>query len=79
MLKPEVLMSSIAKIIEVEAEGDTVEEAVEAAVEGASKSVRNIQNVYVRDFKAIVENGSVSHYRVDTKITFLVDEGGDVG
>ena len=71
-------MASIAKIIEVEAEGNTVEEAVEAAVEGASRSVRNIQNVYVRDFEAIIENNQVSHYRVDTKITFLVEEGGDV-
>ena len=71
-------MSSIAKIIEVEAEGDTIEEAVEAAVDEASRSVRNVENVYVRDFEAIVENGSVSHYRVDTKITFVVDEGGDV-
>ena len=71
-------MSSIAKIIEVKAEGDTIEEAVEAAVDEASRSVRNVENVYVRDFEAIVENGSVSHYRVDTKITFVVDEGGDV-
>ena len=71
-------MSSIAKIIEVEAEGNTIEEAVEAAVDGASRSVRNVENVYVRDFETIVENGSVSHYRVDTKITFVVDEGGDV-
>ena len=63
----------ISKIIEVEAEGDTIEAAVEAAVDGASQSVRNIQNVYVRDFKAVVEDGSVSHYRVDTKITFLLD------
>jgi flavin-binding protein dodecin len=67
---------SVAKIIEVEAEGDSVEAAVEAAVEGASQSVRNIKNVYVREFEAIVEDGSVSHYRVDTKITFLLD-GGD--
>ena len=72
-------MSSIAKVIEVEAEGSTVEEAVEAAVEGASRSVRNIQNVYVRNFEGIVENGSVSHYRVETKITFIVGESGDAG
>jgi flavin-binding protein dodecin len=72
-------MASIAKTIEVQAEGNTIEEAVEVAVEGASQSVRNIENVYVRDFEAIVENGQVSHYRVDTKVTFLIDEGGDVG
>lgn len=71
-------MSSIAKIIEVQAEGDTVEEAVEAAVEGASESVRNIKNVYVRDFQAIVKDGAVSHFRVDTKITFVLEKGGDV-
>ena len=65
----------ISKIIEVEAEGDTIEAAVEVAVDGASHSVRNIQNVYVRDFEAVIENGSVSHYRVDTKITFLLDGG----
>ncbi|PSR02727.1 MAG: dodecin domain-containing protein [Bacteroidetes bacterium QS_8_68_28] len=72
-------MASIAKTIEVQAEGNTIEEAVEVAVEGASQSVRNIENVYVRDFEAIVENGQVSHYRVDTKVTFLIDQGGDVG
>ena len=70
-------MASIAKTIEVQAEGNTIEEAVEVAVEGASQSVRNIENVYVRDFEAIVENGQVSHYRVDTKVTFLIDEGGE--
>lgn len=68
----------VSKIIEVEAEGDTIEAAVEAAVDGASRSVRNIQNVYVRDFEAIIEDDAVSHYRVDTKITFLLD-GGEAG
>jgi flavin-binding protein dodecin len=71
-------MASIAKIIEVEAEGETIEEAVEAAVEGASHSVRNIENVYVRDFEAIIENNQVARYRVDTKITFLVEGGSNM-
>lgn len=64
----------VAKVIEVKAEGDTIEAAVEQAVAGASKSVRNIQSVWVKDFQAKVENGKVSHYRVDTKVTFLVDD-----
>ena len=45
---------SIAKVIEVLAEGDTVEDAVESAVRGASESVRNIKHVYVEGFQAIV-------------------------
>lgn len=63
----------VAKVIEVKAEGDTIEAAVEQAVAGASESVRNIQSVWVKDFQAKVENGQVSHYRVDTKVTFLVE------
>lgn len=70
---------SIAKVIEVQGEGDTIEAAVEAAISGASNSVRGIQGAYVRETQAVIENGSVSHYRVNTKITFVVGEGGDAG
>ncbi len=70
---------AIAKIIEVEAQGDTIENAVEAAVQGAGRSVRNIKGVYVKDFEGVIENGNLTGYRVNTKITFLVDEGSDMG
>jgi hypothetical protein len=64
---------SIAKVIEVLAEGDTVEDAVESAVRGASESVRNIKHVYVEGFQAIVEDNQVMKYRVNAKITFVVE------
>lgn len=70
---------AIAKVIEVQAEGDTIEAAVEAAVSGASSSVRGVQNAYVRETEAIIEDGRVSHYRVNAKITFVVGGEGDVG
>ena len=64
---------SIAKVIEVIAEGDTVEGAVENAVKEASKSVRKIKNVYVEGFQALVDDDKVKKYRVNAKITFVVD------
>jgi len=64
---------AVAKVIEVMGEGSSIEEAVETAVQGAGDSVRNIQNVWVQDIKGVVEGGSVTRYRVITKITFLVD------
>lgn len=63
---------SLAKVIEVLAEGSTIEKAVEAAVADASETVRNIKHVWVKDFQAIVENGSVQRYRVNCKVTFVV-------
>jgi hypothetical protein len=65
---------SIAKVIEVLAEGDTFESAVQAAVTDASKSLRNIKTVYVSDIQAIVNGTSVVRYRANCKVTFVVDD-----
>jgi flavin-binding protein dodecin len=63
---------SIAKVIEVLAEGDSIEDAVQAAVSEASETVRGIKQVYVDDFQAIVEDEEVVKYRINAKITFVV-------
>jgi len=63
---------SVAKTIEIHAEGDTIEAATEAAVQQASKTVENVKSVYVEDFQALVEDGEVHAYRVHTKITFVL-------
>lgn len=63
---------SVAKTIEILAQGDTLEAATEEAVREASKSVDEIKNVYVDDYRGIVENGEIQTYRVHAKVTFLV-------
>ena len=64
---------SLAKVIEVIAEGKTIEAAIDAAVKVASDTVRNIKNVYVEGIQAIVEDSKVTKYRVNAKVTFIVD------
>ena len=63
---------SIVKVIEVISEGDSVENAVTAAVDEASKTVKNIKTVYVKDIQAIVQNNKVEKYRLDVKISFVI-------
>lgn len=65
---------SVAKTIEIHAQGDTLEDATEEALREASKSVDNIKNVYVDDYQAIVENGEIQAYRVHSKVTFVLHE-----
>jgi flavin-binding protein dodecin len=65
---------SIAKVIEVLAEGDGVEDAIQSAVSDAATTVRNIKHVYVEGLQAIVEDGQVKKYRVNVKLTFVVEE-----
>jgi flavin-binding protein dodecin len=64
---------SIAKVIELIAEGETIEAAVNNAVAEASKSVRKIKSVYVENITAKVDDGKVTEYRVNAKVTFVVD------
>jgi flavin-binding protein dodecin len=65
---------SIAKVIEVLAEGDTIEEAAQSAVSEAAKTVRNIRTVFISDFQGIVEGGVIRKFRVNAKVTFVVGD-----
>jgi flavin-binding protein dodecin len=66
---------AVIKVIEVIAQSPKGwEDAVQQAVAEASKSLRNIKNVYVKDMQAQVSNGKITDYRVNAKISFLVEE-----
>jgi flavin-binding protein dodecin len=64
---------SVVKVIELIAEGKSIEGAVTVAVKEASKTLRSIKSVYVQDIQAIVENNEVKRYRVDVKVSFVVE------
>jgi hypothetical protein len=65
---------SVVKVIELMAESEKGwEDAAQNAVTEAAKTVRNIQNLYVKDCKAVVEKDRIVKYRVNAKISFIVD------
>lgn len=64
---------SIAKVIEVIAEGETLEAAINSAAKAASDTLRNVRTVYVENIQALVSDGKVTRYRVNAKVTFVVD------
>jgi flavin-binding protein dodecin len=65
---------AIAKVVEILAEGSGIEEAVQAAVSEAAETVRGIKHVYIQDVQAIVEDDKVVKYRVNAKLTFVVED-----
>jgi flavin-binding protein dodecin len=63
----------VLKVIEVLSNSEkSWEDATQKAVKEASKSVKNIRSVYVQDQSAIVNNGEVTEFRVNVKLTFEV-------
>jgi dodecin len=64
----------IVKVIEVIASSEiSFDEAVKQAVKESSKTIRNIDSVWVKDMKAHVKDGKISSYGVICHISFRVD------
>jgi flavin-binding protein dodecin len=62
------------KVIEVLAESDkSWEDAAQQAVTNAGKTVRGIKSIYLENLEAVVENGKIGKYRINAKISFLLE------
>ncbi len=65
---------AIVKVIEVIASSEkSIEDAIQNAVSEVSKSIRNIDSVYVKDIKAHVKDGKITTYGVICNLSFRVD------
>jgi dodecin len=67
-------MAAMVKVIEVLAQSETSwEDAAKEALQEASRTLRGIQSIYVKDMQAIVEDNRIVKYRINAKISFLLE------
>lgn len=65
---------SVAKITEISsASKKSFEDAIQQGIKRASKTLRGIEGAWVQDQKVKVDNGKVVEYRVNLKVTFVLD------
>ena len=65
---------SIAKIVEISAEStQSFEDAIRQGIEDASRTIRHIKGAWVKEQQVIVEDDKVTRFRVDLKVTFVVE------
>ncbi len=66
---------SIIRSIEVIAESpDGFDAACQEAVKEASKTLRGIRSFYVKHAVCVVENDRITNYRVNGKISFVLED-----
>lgn len=66
---------SIAKVTEVIASSDKgIEDAVRVGIARASKTLTNIQGVWVSDIKCTVNGSDILEWRCTLKITFVLND-----
>lgn len=64
---------SVARVTEISAAGSSVEDAINKGVERATQTLKNVQEAWVHSVKAKVDGGKVSEYRVNMKVTFILE------
>lgn len=64
---------TVAKTIEViSSSSESIEEAVRDGVSKVSETVSGIEGVWIKDTKAVVQDGRVTEWRVTLVVTFIV-------
>jgi flavin-binding protein dodecin len=65
---------AVAKIIEITAQSsESFEDAIRQGIAKASETVHNIEGAWVKEQKVVVTDGNIAGYRVDLKVTFVLD------
>jgi flavin-binding protein dodecin len=65
---------TLGKVIELTCSSPRgFEDAIRSGLEQAKESVDEIQGAWIKEQKVVFSNGQVSEYRVDMKVTFLVN------
>ena len=66
----------VYRVIEVVGSSDkSSDDAIRAAIERASKTIRDIRWFKVKETRGHVENGALHHFQVTLKIGFTLGEG----
>lgn len=67
-------MADVLKVIEVLAESEkSWEDAAAEAVKRSAKTLKNVRSIYIENFEAKVEGGKIARYRVNAKVSFVLE------
>lgn len=67
---------SVAKVIEITATSPgSFEDAIRQGISKAQKTVEGIKGAWISEQKVeLAEDGTIEHFRVDMKITFVLED-----
>lgn len=67
-------MSTVAKVIELTSSSTkSIEDAVESGIRRADDTLDQVEGAWVQDIKCVVKNGKIAEWRVNMKVTFILN------
>jgi dodecin len=75
VLAEEKNIMSVAKVVEITAESpQSFEAAIKHGIERANQTLKNLQTAWVKEQTVVIREGRPVAYRVDLKVTFLLQD-----
>ncbi|MGN6534694.1 MAG: dodecin family protein [Mesorhizobium sp.] len=66
---------SVARVTEITSSSKiSFQDALEKGIERASKTLKNVKGAWVQEQKVEVADGKIVAYRVNMKVTFVLEE-----
>ena len=66
---------SVAKVTEIIASSTKgFDHAIQLGIERANKTLENVKGAWIKDQKVAVENGKITEYRVNLRVTFVIKD-----
>jgi len=64
----------VGKVVEISAASTkSFEDAIAMGITRASKTLKNVQGAWIKEQKVIVKDGKIAEFRVDLKVTFILE------
>ncbi len=66
---------TVARVTEISAISDqSFEDAINIGINRATSTLRNVEGAWVKDMNVMMENGSITGYKVNLAISFVIDD-----
>lgn len=66
---------SVARVVEISSTSPTsFEDAIVQGIDRATKTLRNVRSAWVKEQEAQVKDGKIVAYKVNLKVTFVLDD-----
>ena len=66
---------AVGKVIEISAGSPkSFEDAIQQGLTRATETLEDVRGAWIKEFEVRMENGKVTEYRVDMKVTFLLHD-----
>jgi flavin-binding protein dodecin len=66
---------SVAKVTEISASSSvSFEDALKQGIARADKTLKNVEGAWIQEQKVIVKGGKITEYRVNMKVTFVLND-----